>query len=122
MERHLHFPAHQLLDTVVLGIRNVKITMGVQRDAPRIAEFAGRAPRTSNYFNTAMVTIENLDAAVAELTDKLKSATIHTHVIGITQFVCARPGFTIAGGPFAVGRENLYAVIARIGNIQSALS
>src|ERR1044072_5236912 len=66
-----NLPSHQLLHAIVLRVRDAKISLRIERDAPRIVELARLAAGAANHFQWMILGVEDLDAAVAELTDVL---------------------------------------------------
>ena len=76
-ELEVHFTpagvlAQELLHAIVQRVGHVKIALGIQRDAPRIAELAGRAARAAQDFQRLVIGVKYLDAAVAEFADELQ--------------------------------------------------
>ena len=99
---------------MISGIRDVKISVGIERDAPRVAELPRIATRAAQNFQRLIARIENLDTAVAELANELQPAGIHADIVGVTEFTFAAAGIAVGAQPFAVGREDLNAMIAGI--------
>ena len=102
---------------MIARIGHVKIAVGIERDAPRIAELTGVATRAAQNFHRLIAGIENLDAAVAEFTNELQPAGINADIVGITHFTFDAAGLPVSAKPFAVGREDLNAMIAGIGGV-----
>src|SRR3954462_9973395 len=67
------FLTHEFLHAMVLRIGDVKISFGIKGDAPWIGELAGFTSRLAHDFHRLIIRIEDLDAAVAELTNILAS-------------------------------------------------
>src|SRR2546422_435024 len=99
---------------MIAGVSDVKVAVGIERDAPRIAELAGFAACAAQNFHRLIARVENLNAAVAKLADKLETLRIDTHVVRITQFAFAATRRAIRTEPFAIGRKDLNAMIARV--------
>jgi hypothetical protein len=102
---------------MILRVGHIKISMGVQSDAPWVAKLAGGAPCLSNYLQRPIVCIKNLNATVAKLTHKLSPFGVHNNVVGIAQVTGAGSRFAVEPLEFSTGREYLNAVIAGICNI-----
>ena len=79
---------------MVAGIRDVKITSGIERDGPWIAHLACFTAWPANNFHRPIIRIEHLNAAVAEFADIAVSGRIDPHIVRITQF--AGPAARIA--------------------------
>src|SRR6266513_6541960 len=103
---------------MVAGVGHIQIAVRIEGDAPGVAETARRAARAAEDFQRLPPSVENLDAAVAELANKLVSSCVHAHVVGVAEF--ARPGARVAisSQPFALARKDLDAVIAGIGDVK----
>ncbi len=79
------FP-NKLLHAIVQRVGHVKIALGIQRDAPGIAELPRRAARAAQNFQWLVLGVKYLNAAVAEFADVLQSAGVHAHVVRIAEF------------------------------------
>jgi hypothetical protein len=111
----------ELLHAVVLGVGDVQIPMGIQGDAPRVAELAGLAASTPQDFQRLVVRVKNLHPAVAEFANKLSSLPVHANVIRVTQLAGAFAGPAVGAQPFSFRTEHLDAVVAGVGDIEAVL-
>src|SRR6266496_2518736 len=102
-------------------VGHVKIPLRVERDAPWIAELPGCRSGPAQNLHRLSVRVKNLDAAVAELADKLKTLSIHLHVVGITHFAWSRSRFAIGREIFSVRGEYLNAMMARVSHVEPVL-
>src|ERR1035441_7216421 len=59
--------AQELLHAMIQRVGHVKIPLGIQRDAPRLAELSGRAARPAQDFQRLVLGAKNLVGLVAEL-------------------------------------------------------
>src|SRR5512138_1206343 len=107
---------------MVLRVRDVEVASRVERDTPGIAEAAGFGAAAAEDFDGAVIAIENLDAAVAELADVLPTVPIDANVVRIAEFAQAFARLAVDAEQFAVARKNLDPVIAGIGDIHSVLA
>src|SRR6185369_4085489 len=73
---------YKFLHAMIAGVGHVKIAVRIERDAPGIAKLAGVAACAAENFHRLIVRIKNLDAAIAELANKLKSLRIDAHIVG----------------------------------------
>src|SRR6266702_4418262 len=99
----------------------VKISFRVEGDAPRIAELPGCRAGPAQNLHRLRLRVKNLDAAVAELAHKLKTLSIHFHVVGITHFASARSRPAECRQKLSVRRKYLNAMIARVGDVEPVL-
>src|SRR6267143_947060 len=106
---------------MILRIRHIKIPARVERHAPGVRKSPGLRARPSDDFNWPVVRVENLDAAVAELADKLVSICVDANVVGITQVAFARASPAIRTDELPVARKNLDAMIARVRHVKPVL-
>ena len=104
---------------MIAGVGDVKVAARIERDAPRIVEPARLAAHAAQNFHRLIVRVKNLNAAVAELADELIAAGIDAHVVGITQLALAAAGSPVRAQPFALGRKNLDAMVARIRDVEA---
>jgi len=107
---------------MVAGIGDVKISMGVQRYAPRIVELARRTSRPANHFNRAPCRVEHMNAAVAELAYELLAISVHANIVRITEILPPRPGLARGAQKFSLRREDLNAMIARICDVKAIVT
>src|SRR5437870_5788125 len=105
-------PSNQFLHAVILRVRHVEVTGGVQRHTPRVAEPAWHHARTANDLQRLIVRIEDLDTAVAKFANVLPPCGIHTNIVRITQFAFARAGLAVGPDELAVSGKDLDAMIA----------
>src|SRR5947207_2333871 len=118
----ISFPtSNELLDSMIHGVGDVQVPSRIEREAPRIAESSGRCAGFPEHFHRPMIAIEDLDAAVPELADKLVAFRVHFHVVGITQLALTGTRFAVSFDKFSVRRKNLDAMIARIGDVDTVL-
>src|SRR5436309_718436 len=112
---------YQLLHAVILRIGNVKVSGGIQRDTPGIAEAARLGAWPAYDFERFILCAKHLDTAVAEFADVLTPGRIHANVVRIAQLAFANPCLSVSANKFPITRENLNAMIAGIGNINPIL-
>ena len=75
--------ANQFLDTMILRIGDVKISVRVERYAPGIAEFPGGAAGLANDLERLVCRVKDLDPAVAKFANVLVALWIQTDVVWI---------------------------------------
>src|SRR5437016_13768088 len=97
---------------MVAGVGHIQIAVRIEGDAPGVAETARRAARAAEDFQRLPPSVENLDAAVAELADKLVSSCVQAHVVGIAEFAPPRASAAITSQPFTLASNDLDAVLA----------
>src|SRR5258707_14655825 len=103
---------------MVLRISHVKVTCGIEGDAPGIAEFARFTAGPTDDLDQVIVGIEHLDAAVAEFADVLPAVFIDANVVRIAEFAGRSAGTTMAAEQFAIAGVNLDAVITGISDVE----
>src|SRR5206468_3361509 len=111
-------PPDKFLHAMVLGISHVKIPRGIECHAPRVAKVARGRARTSEHLEELVVCVENLDAAVAKFANVLPACTVDANIIWITEFALTLAALAVRPDEFAFAREDLDAMVARIGNIK----
>src|ERR1044071_5587597 len=121
MRNYSNSSAKKFLDAMITGISDVEVSVRIQCDAPGIAELAGRAAGPAQNFHRSILGVEDLNAAVAEFAHVLIPGSINAHVIRVTHFAAILTRLAITAQPFSVRPEDLHAMIARIGDIETVL-
>src|SRR5215813_8169868 len=102
---------------MIARVGHVEVAARIQRDRPRIIQLAGATAGSAEDLQRPLLGIEDLDPAVAELTDVLAAGLVDLHVVRVTEFAQAAPGPAAGLQPFTARRKDLDAMIARVGHV-----
>ena len=83
--------AIQFLHAMILRIGHVKVSAGIERDAPGIGKTARLGAGAADDLDRVISGVKHLDPAVAELADILPAFGVHDNIVGVAQLADPRP-------------------------------